>query len=94
VLELTEVVREDGEVIVVAAGPEFRHIATNTVGEFLMATPALSGPRSHIWASIAARCAPSESSISADLAKSPTIPHICPESTPAESECSQQRAQN
>jgi outer membrane protein assembly factor BamB len=34
---------EDGEVIVVAAGPEFRHIATNTMGELIMATPALSG---------------------------------------------------
>ena len=39
---------EDGEVIVVAAGPEFRHIATNTVGEFLMATPALSGGAMYI----------------------------------------------
>ncbi len=33
---------EDGDVIVVAAGPEFRHIATNPMGEALMATPALS----------------------------------------------------
>ena len=33
---------EDGNVIVVAAGREFRHIATNSMGELLMATPALS----------------------------------------------------
>jgi outer membrane protein assembly factor BamB len=33
---------EDGEVIVIAAGHEFRHIATNSMGELMMATPALS----------------------------------------------------
>jgi outer membrane protein assembly factor BamB len=33
---------EDGEMIVVKAGTEFEHIATNTMGELLMATPALS----------------------------------------------------
>ena len=33
---------EDGEVLVVGAGREFRLIGTNTVGELLMATPALS----------------------------------------------------
>ena len=33
---------EDGEMLVVAAGPEFKHIATNSMGELLMATPALS----------------------------------------------------
>lgn len=33
---------EDGDVTIVAAGPTFRHIATNSVGEPLMATPALS----------------------------------------------------
>ena len=33
---------EDGEMIVVAAGREFRQIATNSIGELLMATPALS----------------------------------------------------
>jgi outer membrane protein assembly factor BamB len=33
---------EDGEVIVVSAGREFRHLATNSMGETLMATPALS----------------------------------------------------
>jgi outer membrane protein assembly factor BamB len=33
---------EDGEMIVLAAGPEFRHIATNSMHELLMATPALS----------------------------------------------------
>jgi outer membrane protein assembly factor BamB len=34
---------EDGDMLVVAAGREFRHIATNAMGELLMATPALSG---------------------------------------------------
>jgi outer membrane protein assembly factor BamB len=33
---------EDGEMLVVAAGPAFTHIATNSIGEPLMATPALS----------------------------------------------------
>ena len=33
---------EDGEIIVIAAGQKFSHIATNTMGELLMATPALS----------------------------------------------------
>ncbi len=33
---------EDGEMLVVAAGPTFKHIATNSMGEPLMATPALS----------------------------------------------------
>ena len=33
---------EDGEVTVVAAGPEFKHIATSSMGETIMATPALS----------------------------------------------------
>jgi outer membrane protein assembly factor BamB len=33
---------EDGEMIVVRAGAEFAHIATNPMGEPLMATPALS----------------------------------------------------
>ena len=33
---------EDGEILVVAAGAEFEHIATNPIGEPLMATPALS----------------------------------------------------
>jgi outer membrane protein assembly factor BamB len=33
---------EDGEMIVVVAGPTFTHIATNSMGEPLMATPALS----------------------------------------------------
>jgi len=33
---------EDGEVLVVAAGREFKHLATNPMGELLMATPALS----------------------------------------------------
>jgi outer membrane protein assembly factor BamB len=33
---------EDGDVLVIAAGPGFRHIATHTMGEPVMATPALS----------------------------------------------------
>lgn len=33
---------EDGEILVIAAGDKFNHIATNTMGELLMATPALS----------------------------------------------------
>jgi outer membrane protein assembly factor BamB len=33
---------EDGEILVVSAGDKFTHIATNTMGELLMATPALS----------------------------------------------------
>ncbi len=36
---------EDGEVFVVAAGPEFRLLATYPMGERLMATPALAGTR-------------------------------------------------
>lgn len=33
---------EDGEILVIAAGDKFEHIATNSIGELLMATPALS----------------------------------------------------
>jgi outer membrane protein assembly factor BamB len=33
---------EDGEIIVIAAGEKFKHIATNSMGELLMATPAMS----------------------------------------------------
>jgi outer membrane protein assembly factor BamB len=33
---------EDGEILVIAAGTKFRHLATNSMGELLMATPALS----------------------------------------------------
>lgn len=33
---------EDGEVMVIAAGPKFSHLGTNSMGELLMATPALS----------------------------------------------------
>jgi outer membrane protein assembly factor BamB len=33
---------EDGEMLVIAAGPAFAHIATNSMNETLMATPALS----------------------------------------------------
>jgi outer membrane protein assembly factor BamB len=33
---------EDGDILVVSAGPEFKQIAINPMGELLMATPALS----------------------------------------------------
>jgi outer membrane protein assembly factor BamB len=33
---------EDGDMLVVRAGPTFEHIQTNSIGELLMATPALS----------------------------------------------------
>ena len=33
---------EDGDMLVIAAGPTFAHVATNTMNETLMATPALS----------------------------------------------------
>ena len=33
---------EDGEMLVIEAGDTFRHVATNSMGETLMATPALS----------------------------------------------------
>ena len=33
---------EDGEMLVIAAGQKFTHVATNSMGELLMATPALS----------------------------------------------------
>jgi outer membrane protein assembly factor BamB len=33
---------EDGEMLVLAAGPKYAHISTNSMGELLMATPALS----------------------------------------------------
>jgi outer membrane protein assembly factor BamB len=33
---------EDGEILVVAAGQKFSHLGTNSMGELLMATPALS----------------------------------------------------
>jgi outer membrane protein assembly factor BamB len=33
---------EDGEMLVVAAGRQFSHLATNSMGDLLMATPALS----------------------------------------------------
>ena len=33
---------EDGEILVIGAGPKFNHVATNSMGELLMATPALS----------------------------------------------------
>jgi len=34
---------EDGDMIVVSAGPEFKQLGANSMGELLMATPALSG---------------------------------------------------
>ena len=34
---------EDGDIVVVSAGPQFKEIAINPMGELLMATPALSG---------------------------------------------------
>jgi outer membrane protein assembly factor BamB len=33
---------EDGEMLVIAAGETFKHVASNSMGELLMATPALS----------------------------------------------------
>lgn len=36
------IANEDGQVMVIAAGREFRHIATNSIPELVMATPALS----------------------------------------------------
>jgi outer membrane protein assembly factor BamB len=33
---------EDGEILVVSAGEKFAHLGTNSMGELLMATPALS----------------------------------------------------
>ena len=36
------VTNEDGDTIVIAAGREFREVATNSMGELVMATPALS----------------------------------------------------
>jgi outer membrane protein assembly factor BamB len=33
---------EDGEMLVIAAGRQFKHLGTNSMGELLMATPALS----------------------------------------------------
>lgn len=39
---------EDGEVIVIRAGAEFAHLATNTMGDLLMSTPALSAGRMYI----------------------------------------------
>jgi len=33
---------EDGEILVVSAGPKFAHLTTNSMGELIMATPAIS----------------------------------------------------
>jgi outer membrane protein assembly factor BamB len=42
---------EDGEVLVVAAGRKFEHLSTNSMGELLMATPALSDGRMYVRSS-------------------------------------------
>ncbi|HKO98486.1 MAG TPA: PQQ-binding-like beta-propeller repeat protein [Pyrinomonadaceae bacterium] len=42
---------EDGEILVIAAGEKFNHIATNSMGEMLMATPAMSDGVMYIRAS-------------------------------------------
>ena len=42
VLLLSHLPGEDGEIFVVKAGPEFKRIAINKMGERLMATPAIS----------------------------------------------------
>jgi outer membrane protein assembly factor BamB/protein tyrosine phosphatase (PTP) superfamily phosphohydrolase (DUF442 family) len=34
---------EDGDILVISAGEKFAHLGTNSMGELLMATPALSG---------------------------------------------------
>jgi outer membrane protein assembly factor BamB len=42
---------EDGEILIVKAGPTFAHVATNSMGELLMATPALSEGRMYVRSS-------------------------------------------
>jgi outer membrane protein assembly factor BamB len=42
---------EDGEMLVIAAGSTFKLLATNSMGELLMATPALSGGRMFVRSS-------------------------------------------
>jgi outer membrane protein assembly factor BamB len=42
---------EDGDILVIAAGAEFKHLATNPIGEPLMATPALSNGVMYVRAS-------------------------------------------
>jgi outer membrane protein assembly factor BamB len=42
---------EDGEILVVSAGDKFSHIATNSLGELLMATPAISDGVMYVRAS-------------------------------------------
>jgi outer membrane protein assembly factor BamB len=42
---------EDGEMLVIAAGRSFRHLSTNSMGELLMATPALSDGRMFVRSS-------------------------------------------
>lgn len=43
---------EDGEILVVKAGPTFAHLATNSLGELLMATPALSEGRMYVRSAV------------------------------------------
>jgi outer membrane protein assembly factor BamB len=42
---------EDGEMLVIAAGRSFKHVSTNSMGELLMATPALSDGRMFVRSS-------------------------------------------
>jgi outer membrane protein assembly factor BamB len=42
---------EDGEVLVIAAGEKFEHLGTNSIGELLMATPAISDGVMYVRAS-------------------------------------------
>jgi outer membrane protein assembly factor BamB len=42
---------EDGEMLIIAAGDKFSQIATNSMGELLMATPALSEGRMYVRSS-------------------------------------------
>ena len=42
---------EDGEILIIAAGDKFTPIATNSMGELLMATPALSGGTMYVRSS-------------------------------------------
>lgn len=43
---------EDGEMLVIAAGQKFAHLATNSMGEMLMATPALSDGVMYVRSSV------------------------------------------
>jgi outer membrane protein assembly factor BamB len=41
---------EDGDMFVIKAGPKFELLATNKIGQALMATPAISGGRMFVRA--------------------------------------------